>query len=322
MKIVVLDGFALNPGDLSWDELAKVGDLKVYDHTPPELTFERAKDADVVFTNKTIINNELVSKLDKLKYIGILATGYNVVDIKACNDKNITVTNVPAYSTASVAQFVFALILEFCHRVQYHSDSVFRGDWSRNRDFCYWLTPQVELANKTLGIIGFGSIGQRVGQIAESIGMNVIALKSSQESLKVDVKRVELDELLQTSDFVSLHCPLTEQNKGMVNKTFLSRMKKSAILINTGRGPLVMDSDLADALNSSIIAGAALDVLTTEPPSADNPLLKAKNCIITPHIAWASIEARQRLMNIAVNNLKGFLYSDEDKMISFNQIFI
>lgn len=307
MKIVVLDGYALNPGDLSWEGLEKQGDFSVYERTSPELTLERAKDANAIFTNKVIIDQNIIDQLPELEFIGVLATGYNVVDIDAAKKAGITVCNIPAYSTPSVAQLVFAHILHFSNNVAAHASSVSNGDWADSKDFAYWLSPQSELAGKTLGIIGFGQIGQAVARIALAFNMKVIFNNRSKKTTDIDARQVDLDTLLQSSDYISINCPLTEENKGFINKTTIEKMKPQAILINTGRGPLINEHDLADALNNGRIAGAGLDVLTVEPARADNPLPKAKNCNITPHIAWATLEARQRLMQIAVANLKTFV---------------
>lgn len=307
MRIVVLDGHTLNPGDLSWDGLKAMGELTVYDRTNPEQTRERAADAEVIFTNKVVFNRETIESLPKLKFIGVLATGYNVVDIAAANDAGITVCNIPAYSTQSVAQLVFAHILHFANNVALHSSSVRKGDWTQSTDFAYWLTPQTELAGKTLGIVGFGQIGQAVARIALAFGMTVLFNNRSQKATLLNARQVDLDTLLQNSDYISINCPLTAENSGFINYVTLRKMKPSAYLVNTGRGPLINEQDLADALNNGDIAGAGLDVLSAEPALPENPLLKAKNCHITPHIAWASLEARQRLMNIATNNLKAFI---------------
>ena len=309
MKIVVLDGFVLNPGDLNWDELKKYGEVKIYDRTPKELILERSKGVEILITNKTPLGEDIFAQLPELKYIGVLATGYNIVDTISARERNIIVTNVPAYSTGSVAQMTFALILELCLHVQKHSNAVHQGDWSNSKDFSFWNYPLIELSNKTMGIIGFGRIGQQVGDVAAAFGMNVLALNShmSDQTSRKNFKWAELDELLRESDIVSLHCPLFPDTKGIINKDNLSKMRKSAFLINTSRGPMIVEDDLAEALNTGIIAGAGLDVLSDEPPKADNPLLTAKNCLITPHISWATFEARSRLMKAAVNNVKAFL---------------
>jgi glycerate dehydrogenase len=309
MKIVVLDGYTLNPGDLSWSEIEKLGEFTVYEHTSLEKIFERSEGAEVIFTNKTPIAADLIEKLPQLRYIGVLATGYNIVDVKAARDRGIIVTNIPTYGTYSVAQMVFAILLEMCHHVQIHSDAVKHGEWTNGRDFCFWKAPLIELAGKTIGVVGFGRIGRQVARIAEAIGMNIIAA----DEYKGDVsefknfKWAEIDVLLKESDVVSLHCPLFPATTGIINKNTISLMKKSSFLINTSRGGLIIDQDLADALNSGLIAGAGLDVVSVEPIKMDNPLLKAKNCLITPHIAWATKEARARLMDIAAENLKAFI---------------
>ena len=309
MKIVVLDGYTLNPGDLSWDGLRELGYLKVYERTPVDQIFERSAEADILLTNKTVLSGNMLKSLTKLKYVGVLATGYNVIDIDAASKLGIVVTNIPAYSTISVAQMTFALILELCHHVQWHSDSVKNGKWSHSIDFTYRDYPLIELASKTMGIIGFGNIGNKVCDIASAFGMKIIASDKfqSDQSHRDNFTWAGIPELLTRSDFVSIHCPLTNETTGLINIKSLRMMKKTAFLINTSRGPIVVDKDLADALNEGIIAGAGLDVLSVEPPSHDNPLLKSKNCIITPHIAWATKEARTRLMNIAVENIKAFL---------------
>ena len=307
MKIAVLDGHTLNPGDLSWDELKTMGELRVYDRTNPEQTIERAADVEIVYTNKVVFKRETIKCLPKLKFIGVLATGYNVVDIAAANEAGITVCNIPAYSTQSVAQLIFAHILHFTNNVALHASSVLKGDWTKSTDFAYWLTAQNELAGKTLGIIGFGQIGQAVARIALAFGMTVIFNNRSPKETTLNARQVDLNTLLQRSDFISINCPLTDENSGFINRTTLKKMKSTAYLVNTGRGPLINEQDLADALNNGVIAGAGLDVLSTEPALAGNPLLKAKNCNITPHIAWATLEARRRLMKIATDNLKAFI---------------
>lgn len=307
MKIVVLDGYGLNPGDLTWSGLEALGELKVYDRTVPEELLERSKDADALITNKTVIAKEDMASLPKLRYIGVLATGYNVVDIDAAKERGIVVTNIPAYSTDSVAQMVFAHLLNITQRVGYYADENRRGRWTANADFCYWDTPLLELAGKKMGIVGFGHIGQATARIAQAFGMEVGVFTSKEQSaLPVGMKKMELDELFASCDVVSLHCPLTPSTKEMVNAKRLNAMKPNAILINTGRGPLVNEQDLADALNEGRIAAAGLDVLSVEPAAEGNPLLSARNCFITPHIAWATKEARIRLMNIAVHNLRSY----------------
>ena len=309
MKIVVLDGYTLNPGDLSWDGLEAMGELVVYERTPSDLILQRSSSAEIIFTNKTPLDREFFKYNPDVRYIGVLATGYNVVDTEAARDYGVVVTNVPGYGTPSVAQMTFALILELCNRVQRHSDSVKNGRWSASDDFCYWDYPLVELSEKTIGIVGFGSIGRKVADIASAFGMNIIAADQIQtaQSNRYHFKWSEIPQLLSESDIVTLHCPLTPKTKGMINNRTLGLMKSTAFLINTSRGPLVVEQDLADALNQNRIVGAGLDVLSEEPPTRDNPLLFARNCLVTPHIAWASKEARQRLLEIAIHNLKEFM---------------
>jgi glycerate dehydrogenase len=308
LKIVVLDGATLNPGDLTWDTLAEHGELSVFDRTPPESVVERIGNAEIVFTNKTLITREHIAASPCVRFIGVLATGYNVVDIHYARDKGIDVCNIPTYGTMSVAQFATALLLELCHHVGRHNDHVHAGNWARCKEFCYWLNPLMELDGKTLGLIGFGRIGQAFARIAQALGMNILVHdKAVDKRLEnAAVKYVTLDELYAGADIISLHCPLFDDNKGMINREAIARMKPGVMLINTSRGPLINEQDLADALVSGRVAGAAVDVLSSEPPKADNPLLKAPNCIVTPHIAWASIEARRRMMRIAVENLVSF----------------
>lgn len=307
MKIVILDAYALNPGDLNWHEIEKLGDCEIYDRTPPELTQERAAGADVIFTNKVILNNEIIEHLPQLKFIGVLATGFNVVDTHAAKNAGIVVSNIPAYSTQSVAQMVFSHILHFAQNISTHAQSVSSGEWAKSDDFAYWLTPQTELAGKTLGIIGFGQIGQAVAKIGLAFGMHIIFNNRSKKTSEINAIQVDLTTLLKESDYISINCPLTTENQGFINKNTIAQMKPTAFLINTGRGPLIKEQDLADALNAGQIAGAGLDVLSLEPATVENPLPTAKNCFITPHIAWATLEARQRLMQIASNNLKAFV---------------
>ncbi len=309
MKIVVLDGYGMNPGDLSWEALKKLGDLTVYDRTAPSETIKRSADAEIILTNKTIIDRDVIEKLPTLKYIGVLATGYNVVDTEAARENGIIVTNIPSYSTASVAQMVFSLLLAITNNVEHYTADNRAGRWSRNTDFCYWDTPLTELAGKTFGIVGFGNIGSKVTGIALAFGMKVMALSSkTAEALPTGVEKAEnLDHLLSESDVVSLHCPLTDSTKHLINASTLAKMKPTAILINTGRGPLVDEQALADALNRGSLRGAGVDVLSCEPPKIDNPLLYARNCYTTPHLGWATVEARQRLMDIAVANVANFL---------------
>lgn len=307
MKIVVLDGYALNPGDLSWTGMEALGELTVYERTSPSEVLERSAGAEVLITNKTDITAEHMAALPQLKYIGVLATGYNVVDIDEARNRGIVVTNIPAYSTASVAQMVFAHVLNITQRVGYYATENANGRWTNSVDFCYWDTDLVELDGKKMGIVGLGNIGRATARIAQAFGMEVLVVTSKEQSaLPEGMKKVTLDELFAQSDVVSLHCPLTPDTKEMVNAARLQTMKPSAILINTGRGPLVNEQDLADALNEGRIAAAGLDVLSVEPSVTGNPLLGARNCFITPHIAWATKEARIRLMDIAVNNLKSY----------------
>jgi glycerate dehydrogenase len=297
MKIVVLDGHALNPGDLSWDPLREMGDVEIFDRTAPELAVDRARGAAVVLTNKTPLTADVLDRLPDLRYIGVLATGYNVIDIEAARRRGIVVSNVPTYGTASVAQFVFALLLELCHRVAQHAEAVRNGAWTRNPDWSFSYAPQIELASKTMGIVGYGRIGRQTAQIAEAFGMRVVTF---------DVDRGAIEDLLRESDVVSLHVPLFPETREIINARTLALMKPTAYLINTSRGPLINEPDLAAALNSGQIAGAALDVLSSEPPPADHPLLSARNCIVTPHMAWSTTEARRRLMDAVIQNVSAF----------------
>lgn len=308
MKIVALDGYAANPRDLSWDELKALGECIIYERTSPEEVLERAAGAEILLTNKVVLNAETIAALPELKYIGVLATGYNIVDVTAAKERGIIVTNIPAYSTASVAQMVFAHILNIAQQVQHYTDEVRAGRWSNSPDFCFWDTPLIELRGKKIGIIGLGHTGYNTARIAIGFGMEVYAYTSkSPFQLPPEIKKMELDEIFSTCDIVSLHCPLTDATRELVNAGRLKLMKPTAILINTGRGPLINEQDLADALNNGTIFAAGLDVLTQEPPRADNPLLTAKNCYITPHIAWASTAARERLMQIMLENVKAYL---------------
>ena len=308
MKIVVLDGYTMNPGDLSWDELKSLGECFIYDRTPKELVVTRAADAEIVLTNKVVLDKEVIESLPRLRYIGVLATGYNVIDISEAKKRGIVVTNVPDYSTMSVVQLTFALLLELTHHVGLHSESVRRGDWTKSPDFCYWLTPLVEIDGLTMGIIGYGRIGRAVAKVARAFGMDVIAYSRRLKNEGDENARFEeIDKIFETADVVSLHCPLTKETEKIVNRERISLMKSTAFLINTGRGGLVDEIALAEALNNGGIAGAAVDVLSTEPPQPSNPLLTAKNCIITPHIGWATKSARERLMKIVVNNIRAFL---------------
>ncbi|MGI5057928.1 D-2-hydroxyacid dehydrogenase [Treponema pectinovorum] len=307
MKLTILDGFAANPGDLSWEPFKKFAELTIYDRTPPELTVERIADSDAIFLNKVAITEEILKDCPKLKYIGVLATGYNVVDLEAAKKRGIIVTNIPSYSTDSVAQHVFSLILNFTNQVEQHSISVQNGDWINSKDFCYWLSPLTELKGKTLGIFGFGSIGQKVAKIAHAFDMNVLINVHSKKSFTGNEKSVSVEELFAQSDFLTLHAPMTAETKEIVNEKTLSLMKKTAFIINTARGGLVNESDLKKALDEQKIAGYASDVLLKEPMTKDCSLFKAKNCVLTPHIAWAPREARQRLFNIALENLEAFI---------------
>ncbi len=305
-KIVVLDGFSANPGDLSWKELEALGELAVFDRTKPEKTVTRAADAEIVLTNKVIINREVMVQLPRLRYIGVLATGYNVVDVECAKELGITVTNVPAYSTESVAQMVFAHLLTVTNRTEHYARQNREGRWTANQDFCYWDFPHMELAGKTFGIVGLGNIGQRVAQIALAFGMSVKAL-TSKSILPQGIEKTSFEELLATADVLSLHCPLTEKTHHLINRETLAMMKTTAILINTGRGPLVDDQAVADALADKRLAAFCADVLTEEPPKKDNPLLMEPNAFITPHIAWATQEARSRLLQVAIDNVRAFL---------------
>ena len=311
MKIVVLDGYTENPGDLSWEELGKLGELTVYDRT--SLTDEaeaiaRIGDAEIVFTNKTPITRKVLDACPGIRFISLLATGYNCVDYVCAREKGIPVANVPTYGTASVGQFAIALLLEICHHIGHHDASVHAGNWERCADWCYWDYPLIELDGKTMGIIGFGRIGQTTGRIARAMGMEVLAYDSHpSDAGRAIAEYVDLDALLSRSDVVALHCPLFPETEGIINRETIAKMKDGAILLNNSRGPLVVEQDLADALNAGKLAAAGLDVVSTEPIRGDNPLLKAKNCIITPHISWAPKESRQRIMDCAVSNVKAFL---------------
>lgn len=303
MKIVVLDGYTENPGDLSWGPLQELGELTVYDRTPPEAVLERIGDAEAIYTNKTVLSRELIQAMPSVRFIGVLATGYNVVDVQAARERGIVVCNIPTYGTDAVAQYVFALLLELCHRVAHHAQAVQEGRWTACPDFCFWDYPLIELSGKTMGIVGYGRIGQRTAQIARAFGMQVLAYDAFVQAEEC----VPLDELLERSDVVSLHCPLFPETKHIIRGETIARMKDGAILINTSRGPLVDEAALREALTSGKLYGAAVDVVSTEPVQPDNPLLGLENCLITPHIAWAPRESRQRLMDIAVENLRCFL---------------
>ena len=314
MKIVVLDGYTLNPGDLTWDGFERLGELVVYDRTAydlssKELVIERGKDADIILLNKTLLNREMMDEMPRLKYVGVLATGFNIVDVAAAREKGITVTNIPTYGTNAVAQMAIALLLELCHHAGAHGEAVANGEWETNPDWSFWKYPLIELAGKTIGIIGYGRIGRTVGEIAKALGMKVVAMANTPDlSLEGDMMHYgDLEDVLRESDVISLHCPLTETTSGIINKDTISRMKDGVMIINNSRGQLIVEEDLRDALNSGKVAGAALDVVSSEPIKPDNPLLEAKNCIITPHISWAPKEARTRLMDLALENLKRYL---------------
>lgn len=308
MKIVILDGYTENPGDLDWSDLENLGDeFVLYDRTPHELILERAKGFDVIFTNKTPLTKDILSQLTDCKYIGVLATGYNVVDVVAAKENGIIVSNIPAYGTESVAQMVFAHLFELARHVKHHSDEVKKGRWATSPDFCFWDYPLIELTGKTVGIVGFGRIGQAVAKYAISFGMKVLAYDTfTVEVDGLEYERVDMDTLLSSSDVISLHCPLFKENEGMINKATIEKMKDGALIINTSRGPLINEVDLAEALNEGKLGGAGIDVLSVEPAEENNPLITAKNCNITPHISWATKEARARLMAIAVENLSNY----------------
>ena len=307
-KIIVLDGYAANPGDLSWEGMQALGDLMVYDRTAPGEVIARAKDADIVLTNKVVLSAAVLQQLPRLKYVGVLATGYNVVDTAAARHQGIVVTNIPAYSTDSVAQLTFAHILNITNRVGHYARQNREGRWTRNPDFVYWDTPLIELSGKTMGIVGLGNIGRKVATIARQFGMDVFAMTSKNSSdLPAGIQKTTFEGLLAVSDVLSLHCPLTEQTKHLVNAQALAKMKPGAILINTGRGPLVDEQAVADALTSGLLGAYGADVLSVEPAEAGNPLLSCPNAYLTPHIAWATFEARHRLMEIATNNVRAFL---------------
>lgn len=311
MKIVILDGYTENPGDLSWEGFAELGELTVYDRTPINDEAEiirRINDAGAVITNKTPISRTTLDQCPAVKYIGVLATGYNVVDIAAAREKDIPVCNIPTYGTTAVAQFTIALLLEICHHIGAHSDAVHKGEWTNNADWCFWKYPLIELAGKTMGIIGFGRIGQNTARIARALGMDILAYDEfPNNSGKELAAYVELDRLFEKSDVISLHCPLFPATMGIINQESIAKMKDGVIILNTSRGPLIQEADLKAALNSGKVAAAGLDVVSAEPIPADSPLLAAQNCIITPHIAWAPKESRARLMDIAVENLRAFI---------------
>lgn len=308
MKIVILDGYTENPGDLSWSGFEALGDLIVYDRTPQKQVIERIGQAEIVIVNKTPIDRATIEACPRIKYIGVLATGYNVIDVQAATEKNISVCNIPTYGTDSVGQFAIALLLEICHHVAHHNEAVHAGRWEANPDWCFWDYPLIELAGKTMGVIGFGRIGQTTGRIAKALGMKIIACDEyPNDSGRTIADYISLDELFARSDVICLHCPLFPSTEGIINKENIAKMKDGVIIINNSRGQLIRENDLAEALNSGKIYAAGIDVVSSEPIRGDNPLLKAKNCIITPHISWAPKESRQRLMDIAENNLRAFL---------------
>lgn len=308
MKIVVLDGYTENPGDLSWDGLRALGELTVYDRTRPEEAASRIRDAEIIVTNKVPVTRALLDQCTGIRYVSVLATGYNVVDLKAASERGIPVSNVPAYSTAAVGQFTIGMLLEICCQIGFHDRSVHNGDWAACPDFCYWKTPLIELAGKTMGIIGFGRIGRQTGAIARAMGMQVLATGSRPcDEGRAIAEYVDLDTVLRQSDVISLHCPLFPETTGIINKDTIAKMKDGVIILNMARGPMIVEEDLAQALNSGKVYAAGMDVVSQEPIRADNPLLTAKNCFITPHIAWASRECRQRIMDITEQNIRSFL---------------
>ncbi len=319
MKIVVLDGYAMNPGDLTWNGLQALGDVMIYERSSEKEIIERAKGAEIVLTNKVSLPAHIIEALPVLKYIGVMATGYNMIDMDCANKQGIVVTNVPGYSTPSVVQLTFSLLLELCYHTQRHSDAVMKGKWTASPDFCFWDYPLTELSGKTLGIIGFGSIGQKVADVGAAFGMSILAYsrtKTDQSHRKNFRWAAEQEELLAQADIVSLHCPLTPQTENLINAESLSIMKPSAVIINTSRGGLIDAQALADALNEGRISGAGIDVLPVEPPPIDNPLFNAKNCLVTPHIAWATKESRLRLMDVVIGNIKSFLNGQSVNVIS------
>ena len=317
MKIVVLDGQGVNPGDISWNRIEELGELTVYPRTAPEEVLQHVGDAEIALTNKTVFDANTIAQLKNTKYIGVLATGYNVVDTKAARERGIVVTNIPAYSTDSVAQMVFAHLLNVSNHVEHYAEETRNGVWSRCPDFCYWNKPLFELAGKTLGIVGLGNIGMKVAQIAQAFGMNVLAYTSkTPDQLPEGIRKTTLDGLFGASDVVSLHCPLTDTTRELMNSASIEKMRDGAILINTGRGPLVNEADVADALASGKLGAYCADVLSCEPPSASNPLVGAPHAFITPHVAWATLEARLRLMDIAVNNIKSFLEGSPTNVVN------
>ncbi len=320
MKIVVLDGYTENPGDLSWDGLREYGNVIIYDRTPynDEEIIKRLNGADIAITNKTPINRYVIDSVPTLKFIAVLATGYNVVDTSHAKEKGIAVSNVPTYGTDSVSQFAIALLLELCHHIGHHSKEVHNGRWAKNDDWCFWDYPLIELAGKTIGIIGFGRIGHRTGEIAKALNMRVIVNDSHEnpEFIKEGFTYVTRDELLKESDVIALHCPLFPSTEGLINKDTIEKMKDGVLIINNSRGQLIVEKDLAEALNSGKVGGAAVDVVSTEPIHSDNPLLSAKNCIITPHMSWGAKEARERIMNITADNIKAFLEGKAQNVVN------
>lgn len=317
MKIVVLDGYTLNPGDISWEEMERLGELTVYDRTPQELIAERIGQAEIVFTNKTPLTGDTMQKCGRMKYIGVLATGYNVVDIEAAKERGICVTNIPSYGTDAVGQFAIGLLLEICHRIGHHNEAVQEGRWEKSADWCFWDYPLIELAGKTMGIIGFGRIGQSTGRLAKALGMKVIAYDEHRSEAGAQIAEyVGLDALLQTSDVISLHCPLLPSTEHIIRKENIEKMKDGVIILNNARGGLVAEQDLADALKSKKVYAAGLDVVSTEPVTADNPLLHLDNCIITPHISWAPKESRMRLLHIAVKNLAAYMEGKPENVVN------
>jgi glycerate dehydrogenase len=320
MKIVVLDGYTLNPGDLDWDGLKKLGDVTVHDRVDhlPEAVIEAIGDAEIVYTNKTPLPREVLSKVSSVKYIGVLATGFNVVDVDCAKEFGVVVTNVPTYGTDAVAQFTLALLLEMCHRIGDHDVAVKNGEWASCPDFCFWKYPLIELSGKTIGFIGFGRIGQATAKIAQAFGLNVLAFNRSQNPDMVSdtCQYASLEDVLAKSDIISLHCPLTDETQGIINQSNIAKMRDGVMIINTARGPLIVEQDLKDALETGKVAAAAIDVASKEPILADNPLLTAKNCIMTPHIAWASKEARERLMNTTVENLEAYLNGNPTNVVN------
>ena len=317
MKIVVVDGYTLNPGDLSWDDLRALGGCEIYERSTDEELLSRSADAEILLTNKMEVRSRHLERLPKLRYVGVTATGYNIVDVAAARERGAVVTNVPAYGTASVAQMTFALLLELCHRAGHHAQTVSAGRWAKSPDFCYWDYPLVELDGLIMGIIGLGRIGQTVARLAQAFGMKVVATgRSKPKDLSASIAWFDLETLLRTSDVVSLHCPLTPETKHMINAERLKLMKPTAFLLNTSRGPLIDEPALAAALHAEEIAGAGLDVLSVEPPAADNALYKAPNCFITPHISWATRAARTRLMRVAVENVREFIAGKPQNVVS------